>query len=91
MYEGTGNYGHSKLLKVDYKTGKSEKAISLDAKYFGEGITILNDTVYQLTWKEKTVFVYSLKDFKKIMLQPGASATVPPSAEDCPARYKSAQ
>jgi len=70
MYEGTGNYGHSKLLKVDYKTGKNEKAISLDPKYFGEGITILNDTVYQLTWKEKTVFVYTLKDFKKIKEYP---------------------
>ena len=66
MYEGTGNYGQSKLLKVDYKTGKIEQASSLDPKYFGEGITILNDTVYQLTWKEKTVLVYTLKDFKKI-------------------------
>ncbi len=66
MYEGTGNYGYSKLKKVDLKTGKSQNEIVLDKKYFGEGVTILNDTVYQLTWKEKTVFVYTLKDFKKI-------------------------
>ena len=66
LYEGTGNYGFSKLKKVDLKTGKTEKEVSLDKKYFGEGITILNDTVYQLTWKEKSVFVYTLKDFKKI-------------------------
>lgn len=66
LYEGTGNYGHSKLLKVDLKTGKSLQSVSLDAKYFGEGVAILNDTVYQLTWKEKTVFVYTLKDFKKV-------------------------
>jgi glutamine cyclotransferase len=66
MYEGTGNYGFSKLKQVDMKTGKAIREISLDKKYFGEGITILNDTVYQLTWKEKTVFVYTLKDFKKI-------------------------
>ena len=66
MYEGTGNYGFSKLKKVDLKTGKSLKEISLDAKTFGEGVTILNDTVYQLTWKEKKVFVYTLKDFKRI-------------------------
>ncbi|HEX4875283.1 MAG TPA: glutaminyl-peptide cyclotransferase [Chitinophagaceae bacterium] len=66
LYEGTGNYGFSKLRKVDLKTGKSIKEISLDKKYFGEGITILNDTVYQLTWKEKKVFVYTLPDFKKI-------------------------
>jgi glutamine cyclotransferase len=66
MYEGTGNYGFSKLRKIDLATGKAQKEISLDKKYFGEGVAILNDTVYQLTWKEKTVFVYTLKDFKKI-------------------------
>ena len=66
LYEGTGNYGHSMLKQVDMKTGKAIREISLDKKYFGEGVTILNDTVYQLTWKEKTAFVYTLKDFKKI-------------------------
>jgi len=66
MYEGTGNYGKSKLKMVDLKTGKSQQEISLDKKFFGEGVTILNDTIYQLTWKEKTVFVYLLKDLKKI-------------------------
>lgn len=66
LYEGTGNYGFSKLKKVDLQTGKSLREISLDKKYFGEGITILNDTVYQLTWKEKKVFVYTLNDFRKV-------------------------
>lgn len=66
MYEGTGEWGRSHLLKVDLATGKIEKKVPLDAKYFGEGITILNDTVYQLTWQEKTVLVYTLKDFKKV-------------------------
>lgn len=66
LYEGTGNWGFSKLRKVDIKTGKAVREISLDKKYFGEGITILNDTVYQLTYKEKKVFVYTLNDFKKI-------------------------
>ena len=66
LYEGTGNYGHSKLKQVDLKTGKSIREISLASTYFGEGVTILRDTVYQLTWKEGKVFVYTLKDFKKI-------------------------
>jgi glutaminyl-peptide cyclotransferase len=66
LYEGTGLEGRSKLMKVDLKTGKSINGIKLDTKYFGEGITILNDTVYQLTWQNKIVFVYTLKDFKKI-------------------------
>ena len=66
MYEGTGNYGFSSLKKVDLKTGKPIQEIKLDKQFFGEGITILNDSVYQLTWKEQKVFVYSLPDLKKI-------------------------
>jgi glutamine cyclotransferase len=66
LFEGTGNYGRSKLMKVDLKTGKALKSVSLDEKYFGEGITVLNDTIYQLTWKENVVFAYTVKDFKKV-------------------------
>ncbi len=65
LYESTGDYGRSKLLKIDLSTGKIEKQIDLDKKYFGEGIVILNDTIYQLTYREKVIFVYTL-DFKKI-------------------------
>lgn len=66
LYEGTGNKGFSKLLQVDLKSGKASKQLSLDQKFFGEGITILNDTLYQLTWQDKVVFVYDPKTFKKI-------------------------
>src|SRR5436190_5371329 len=66
MYESTGEYGTSRLIKADVKTGKALQSIDLDKKYFGEGIAIVNDTVYQLTFKEKVCFMYSLKDFKKL-------------------------
>jgi len=66
LYEGTGEYGHSNLLQVDLNSGKIQKKLALDEKYFGEGITILRDTIYQLTWKEKLVFAYTLKDLKKV-------------------------
>lgn len=73
LYEGTGGNDSSpvssrfsQLLRVDLKTGKIEKSINLDSKYFGEGIAVLNDTVYQLTWREHKVFVYTLPDFKKV-------------------------
>lgn len=65
LFESTGNYGTSKLLKVDPATGKALQSTSLDKKYFGEGIAIVRDTVYQLTWKENLGFKYTLKDFKK--------------------------
>lgn len=64
LYEGTGLENKSKLMKVDLATGKVLQSKSLDAKYFGEGITIINDTLYQLTWQNRVVFMYSLKDFK---------------------------
>jgi glutamine cyclotransferase len=66
LYEGTGENGQSKLLLVDLKSGKNQTEVKLDDKYFGEGITILRDTIYQLTWQNNIVFAYSLRDFKKI-------------------------
>lgn len=66
LYEGTGMERKSKLMKIDVKTGKALQKIELAPQYFGEGITILSDTVYQLTWQNKTAFAYTLKDFKKI-------------------------
>jgi glutamine cyclotransferase len=70
LYEGTGNYGHSHLMQVDLATGTPQKKIALDPRYFGEGITVLRDTLYQLTWKEKLVLVYTLKDLKKVKEYP---------------------
>jgi len=66
LLEGTGLEGKSKLAKVDLTTGKPLKNVPLDAKLFGEGITVLHDTLYQLTWQNKKVLVYTASDFKKI-------------------------
>lgn len=69
LYEGTGDPGYrgqSRLMKIDLKTGKAVKKNSLSDKYFGEGITILRDTIYQLTWQQNVVFVYTLKDFQEV-------------------------
>jgi glutaminyl-peptide cyclotransferase len=66
IYEGTGENGHSKLMKVDLQSGKPEQSISLEDKYFGEGITILNGKIYQLTYRAKKGFVYNLDDFAVI-------------------------
>ncbi len=52
---------------VDPATGNIAVKAELDRKtYFGEGITILNDKLYQLTWTNKKGFIYDLKTFKKI-------------------------
>jgi glutamine cyclotransferase len=72
LYEGTGNgmgasgkRGISSLRKTDYKTGKVYKKVALEDQYFGEGITILNNKVYQLTWKNNEGYVYNVDTFKK--------------------------
>ncbi|MGI9055251.1 MAG: glutaminyl-peptide cyclotransferase [Pyrinomonadaceae bacterium] len=70
LYEGTGGTRargddfYSSLRKVNLETGKVEKKFDLADDYFGEGITIMNDKIYQLTWREKTGFVYDINDFK---------------------------
>lgn len=66
LYEGTGQKGESTVRIVDYKSGKVEKKVDLDAALFGEGITILNDTLYQLTWQDHLIFVYTAKDLKLV-------------------------
>lgn len=66
LYEGTGLEGESRLMKVDLASGKHQQKIDLAKEYFGEGITIFNDKIYQLTYKEHKVFVYDLATFKKI-------------------------
>jgi glutamine cyclotransferase len=65
LYEGTGLYGRSSLRKVKLETGQVIKKINLDKEYFGEGITILNNKIYQLSWQNNTAFVYDL-DFNLI-------------------------
>src|SRR5690606_4580935 len=63
LYEGTGELGKSRLRVVDLKTGVSEKDhLIKDNTIFGEGITILNDKLYQLTWQNNKIFVYDLND-----------------------------
>lgn len=71
LYESTGgrkdyNPYKSWVGKVDLKSGKASDQVMLDAKYFGEGITILNDKLYQLTWTDKKGFVYDLATMKKL-------------------------
>lgn len=63
---GTGLRGISSLRKTDYKTGKVYKQTDLENAMFGEGITVLNNKVYQLTYKEMTAFVYDADNFKRL-------------------------
>lgn len=61
LWEGTGEWGKSVLQKVDLQSGKAEVLASLPKSEFGEGITVLGDKVYQLTWTNNKVHVYDLQ------------------------------
>lgn len=65
LYESTGQNGESKLREVDYKTGEILKNVNLADDYFGEGLTIMNDKIYQLTWRKGVGFVYDLNTLNK--------------------------
>ena len=66
LFESTGLYGESTLRKVDLKTGKVLEIIDLQDQYFGEGITIMNDRIIQLTWISNKGFVYEKDSFELI-------------------------
>jgi glutamine cyclotransferase len=66
LYEGTGGEGKSTLREVALETGDVVRMATLPAKEFGEGITILGDRIYQLTWKSRKGFVYDLRTFKPV-------------------------
>jgi glutamine cyclotransferase len=59
LYEGTGLYGRSSLLKTALQTGEVSKSVQLSSELFGEGTTLCGDKIIQLTWKSRKGFVYS--------------------------------
>ena len=63
IYESTGLRGSSELRKIELETGRVIQRRILDPKFFGEGITILQNKVFQLTWKSGKGFVYDLDSF----------------------------
>ncbi|MCJ7691431.1 MAG: glutaminyl-peptide cyclotransferase [Clostridiaceae bacterium] len=66
IYESTGIFNESTLRKIDLQTGEIVKLHKLDRNYFGEGITLYYNKIYQLTWKSNVGFVYDKESFKLI-------------------------
>ncbi|HEX5229317.1 MAG TPA: glutaminyl-peptide cyclotransferase [Bryobacteraceae bacterium] len=64
LYESTGLKGRSWLRKEKLETGQVLQQIDLASQYFGEGITILNQQIFQLTWQTETGFVYDQASFR---------------------------
>jgi glutamine cyclotransferase len=63
LYEGTGQYGASSIRRVDLTSGRVDKQRALNRMYFGEGITILDGKLYQLTWQNGVALAYDVDTF----------------------------
>ncbi len=66
FYESAGLNGESNLRQVDPETGKVLRRVNVPAKYFAEGLALVDNRLIQITWHEKTAFVYDLKTFKQL-------------------------
>ena len=64
FFESTGGWGTSEIKKINKNNGKVTNFKKLLPKYFGEGITIYDDKIFQVTWKSKKGFVYDINNFK---------------------------
>ncbi len=61
--ESTGLNGQSSLREVELKTGRVLRRRAVPARYFAEGLAVLDDKAFQLTWKAGKAFVYDVKTF----------------------------
>ena len=64
LYEGTGLEGRSTLRKVNLETGQVVEEIRIAPQLFGEGITVINQQILELTWKAEAGFVYDQDSFR---------------------------
>ncbi len=64
LYESTGLYGYSTLRRVELATGNILQLYNLSNQFFGEGITIFDDKIIQLTWRSNKGFVYDKHTFE---------------------------
>jgi glutaminyl-peptide cyclotransferase len=66
LYEGTGLKGQSSLREVDLPTGRPIRLQPLHPDYFGEGIAVLGQRLYQLTYQNRLAIVYDLATFQPV-------------------------
>jgi len=64
LYEGTGLTGRSSLRKVELATGRVIQRYDLPQPFFGEGITVVNQQILELTWQSQTGFIYDKSSFR---------------------------
>lgn len=64
LYESTGEYGTSSLRRVNLENGNVVQEFLLPDQYYGEGLTVVNDSLVQLTWQNNIGFIYEKETFR---------------------------
>jgi len=64
FYESTGQYGSSKLRRLEFPSGHVAREIDLSPELFGEGLALIGNRLIQLTWKSHRGFVYDRDTFQ---------------------------
>ena len=77
LFESTGLNGKSSIRRTNLSNGEVLDITNLDYEYFGEGLTVLNDKIYQLTWKNRIGFTYDLNLNKEMKVTNDARAFSP--------------
>lgn len=66
LYESGGQYGRSLLRKIDVESGEILQKIKIPSQYFAEGIAVVDDRIFMLTWRERVCLVFDKKTFEKV-------------------------
>lgn len=64
LYVSIGNYGESRLLRYRFADGQVDATTDLDKQFFAEGLTVLGDSIYQLTWRNRALLIYRKSDLE---------------------------
>ena len=65
LLESTGRFGESSLRRVRLETGEVLQKVDVPQEYFAEGLAVLGNRVFQLTWQNGIGFIYDLTTFKQ--------------------------
>ena len=66
LYVSSGNYGKSRLMRFNFDDGSLDAEHRLDPRLFAEGVTVLGDRVYQLTWRAGLMLIYDREELKVV-------------------------
>jgi glutamine cyclotransferase len=66
LFESTGQVGTSGIREVDLASGRVLRQAALEAPHFGEGIAVVGDRLFQLTWQSGKAFTYDWKTFRRL-------------------------